>query len=115
LPRLIRPRAGLQRIAGRPSFAYSTNYLVDVDNAIIVDVEAITAIRQAEILAAKRMIARSMEHFDLYPERLIGDSAYGSAEMLNWLVNDRGVSNHKGRVSGLASTACSDRLYRVVR
>jgi hypothetical protein len=37
---------------GQPFFAYSTNYLIDVDNAIIVDVEATTAIRQAEVLAA---------------------------------------------------------------
>src|SRR5947208_4392546 len=29
----------------------------DVDNGIIVDVEAITAIRRAEVLAAKRMTA----------------------------------------------------------
>src|SRR5207253_1998409 len=67
---------------GPAFFAYSANYLVDADHAIIVDVEATTAIRQAEILAAKRMIERSLEHFDLYPERLIGDSAYASAEML---------------------------------
>ena len=39
---------------GQAFFAYSTNYLIDVDNAIIVDVEATTAIRQAEVLAAKR-------------------------------------------------------------
>ena len=54
---------------GQAFFAYSTNYLIDVDNAIIVDVEATTAIRQAEVLAAKRMIERSMERFDLYPAR----------------------------------------------
>ena len=65
---------------GQAFFAYSTNYLIDVDNAIIVDVEATTAIRQAEVLAAKRMIERSMKRFDLYPARLMGDSAYGSAE-----------------------------------
>jgi transposase len=79
---------------GPAFFAYSANYLVDADHAIIVDVEATTAIRQAEIVAAKRMIERSLEHFDLYPERLIGDSAYGSAEMLNWLVHDRGIEPH---------------------
>src|SRR5947209_8802546 len=56
---------------GPAFFAYSTNYLIDADNAIIVDVEATTAIRQAEILAAKRMIEHSLEHFDLDPERLI--------------------------------------------
>jgi transposase len=79
---------------GPAFFAYSTNYLIDVDNAIIVDVEATTAIRQAEILAAKRMIERSLGRFDLDPERLIGDTAYGSAEMLNWLVHDRGIEPH---------------------
>jgi hypothetical protein len=40
---------------GPAFFAYSANYLIDAENAIIVDVEATTAIRQAEILAAKRM------------------------------------------------------------
>jgi len=78
---------------GPAFFAYSTNYLIDVDNAIIVDVEATTAIRQAEILAAKRMIERSMERFDLHLARLIGDTAYGS-EMLNWLVHEHGIEPH---------------------
>jgi transposase len=49
---------------GQAFFAYSTNYLIDVDNAIIVDVEATTAIRQAEVLAAKRMIERSAGEVD---------------------------------------------------
>ena len=31
---------------GQAFFAYSTNYLIDVDNGIIVDVEATTAIRR---------------------------------------------------------------------
>src|SRR6202047_3750187 len=55
---------------GPAFFAYSANYLIDVDNAIIVDVEATTAIRQAEVLAAKRMIERSLEAFALDPARL---------------------------------------------
>jgi transposase len=79
---------------GQAFFAYSTNYLIDVDNAIIVDVEATTAIRQAEVLAAKRMIERTMEGFTLYPARLLGDSAYGSAEMLGWLVYEHGIEPH---------------------
>jgi hypothetical protein len=78
---------------GPAFFAYSSNYLIDVDNAIIVDVEATTAIRQAEILAAKRMIERSMKRFDRHPARLIGDTAYGS-EMLNWLVHEHGIEPH---------------------
>ena len=79
---------------GQAFFAYSANYLIDVSNAIIVDVEATTAIRQAEVLAAKRMIERSMERFDLYPAKLMGDSAYGSAEMLGWLVYEHGIEPH---------------------
>jgi transposase len=79
---------------GQAFFAYSANYLVDVDNAIIVDVEATTAIRQAEVLAAKRMIKRTRERFDLYPAKLLGDSAYGSAEMLGWLVYEHGIEPH---------------------
>ena len=79
---------------GQAFFAYSTNYLIDVEHAVIVDVEATTAIRQAEVLAARRMIERSMDRFDLYPARLMGDSAYGSAEMLGWLVHEHGIEPH---------------------
>ena len=79
---------------GPAFFAYSANYLIDTENAIIVDVEATTAIRQAEVLAAKRMVERSLDGFDLYPEKLIGDTAYGNAEMLNWLVDECGIEPH---------------------
>jgi transposase len=79
---------------GPAFFAYSANYLIDTDHAIIVDVEATTAIRQAEVLAAKRMVERSFAGFDLYPARPIGDTAYGTAEMLNWLVNEHGIEPH---------------------
>ena len=79
---------------GQAFFAYCANYLVDVDHGIVVDVEATTAIRQAEVTAAKRMIERTIERFDLYPARLAGDSAYGSAEMLRWLVDEHGIEPH---------------------
>src|ERR1700742_3772535 len=79
---------------GQAFFAYSTNYLIDVDNAILVDVEATTAIRQAELTAARRMVERSLEGFDLYPAKLIGDTAYGTAETLNWLVDEHGIEPH---------------------
>ena len=59
-----------------------------------MDVELTTAIRQAEVTAAKRMIERSRGRFDLYPARLAGDSGYGSAEMLGWLVYDHGIEPH---------------------
>ena len=59
-----------------------------------MDVEPTTAIRQAEVTAAKRMIERSRERFDLYPARLAGDSGYGSAAMLGWLVYEQGIEPH---------------------
>lgn len=79
---------------GQAFFAYSANYLIDLDHGVIVDVEASTAVRQAEVTAAKTMIVRAEERFDLYPERLAGDTAYGSAEMLAWLVNECGIEPH---------------------
>ena len=40
---------------------------------------------------AGRLGERSLERFDLYPSRLLGDSGYGSAEMLGWLVYEHGI------------------------
>ena len=50
--------------------------------------------RQAAVLAARRMIERSMDRFGLYPARLMGDSAHGAAEMRGWLVYDHGIEPH---------------------
>jgi transposase len=97
-PKFISPADPAARWTGANGglafFAYSANYLIDLDNAIIVDVEATTAIRQAEVTAAKRMINRTADRFDLNPARLAGDSGYGSAEMLGWLVNEKGIEPH---------------------
>ena len=37
------------------------------------------------------MIERTRDRFGLYPERLVGDTGYGSAEMLGWLVYELGI------------------------
>ena len=79
---------------GPAFFAYATNYLVDTENAIIVDVEASRAIRTAEVGAARTMIDRTEKRFWLKPRRLAGDSAYGSAPMLAWLVKERQIAPH---------------------
>ncbi len=75
-------------------YAYSDNYLVDLKHAVIVDVEATTAIRQAEVGAARTMLDRTAELFDLTPSRLAADASYGSVEMLGWLVDERGIEPH---------------------
>jgi len=85
---------GTGALKGHAFFAYATNYLIDMDHAVIVDVEASRAIRQAEVGAARTMIERTQDRFGLYLERLAADSAYGSAEMLGWLVHDRGIEPH---------------------
>jgi hypothetical protein len=61
---------------------------------VIVDVEASRSIRQAEVGAARTMIERTEERFGLKPERLVGDTAYGAAPMLNWLVEEKGIAPH---------------------
>ena len=79
---------------GPAFFAYADNYLIDVKFGIIMDVEASRAIRQAEVGAAKTMIERTQECFDIKPERLAADTAYGSAANLNWLVNEKEIAPH---------------------
>jgi transposase len=75
-------------------FAYADNYLVDVKSGIIMDVEASRAIRQAEVGAAKIMIERTEQRFDIKPTRLAADTAYGSGATLNWLVKDKKIAPH---------------------
>lgn len=56
--------------------------VIDTDNAVIVDVEATRAIRQAEVGAARTMISRVADRFGLKPSHLAGDTAYGTSESL---------------------------------
>ena len=79
MPRFVSPSARAARWTrarrGQAFCAYLTSYLVDVEYAIIGDVEATMASRQVEVSAAKRMIERSLERFDLYPSRLSATAA----------------------------------------
>jgi transposase len=89
------PAARYTAAADTPAvYAYSDNYLVDLKNAVIMDVEATTAVRPAEVGAAKTMIDRTAEQFDVTPSRLVADAGYGSAEMVGWLVDERGIEPH---------------------
>jgi len=78
---------------GPAFFAYSDNYLIDTDHGVILDVEATRSIRTAEVGATRTMIARTRERFGLTPDRLAADTAYGSGEMLGWLVG-KGIEPH---------------------
>ncbi len=92
---LTDPGARWTAAPGCPAFfAYSTNYLVDIHAGVIVDVEATSAHRIEENDAAKTMVDRVEERFDLKPEWFIGDTAYGTAAMLNWLVHEKQIEPH---------------------
>jgi len=79
---------------GPAFFAYADNYLVDVKFGIIMDVKATRAIRQAEVGAAKTMIERTEQRFQIKPAYLAADTAYGSADTLNWIVNQKKIAPH---------------------
>ena len=81
-------------LRGPAFFGYADNYLIDVKVGIIMDVEATRAIRQAEVGAAKTMIERTEQRFAIKPERLAGDTAYGSGANLDWLVNEAKIAPH---------------------
>jgi hypothetical protein len=67
-------------------FGYSLNYLIDMENAVILDVEATPTRISKEVDATETMIERVEERFALKPDHLAGDVAYGTGEMLGWLV-----------------------------
>lgn len=70
-------------------FAYGANYLIDLQQAIIVDVEATPARWSAEVAATKTVLERTRECFGLHPQRLAADAAYGSGLMIGWLMRRR--------------------------
>ena len=89
------PQARWTAAPGGPAFyAYSTNYLIDTDAGIIVDVEATPAHRTLEVQSTKTMIERVEGRFTIKVGKLIGDTAYGSAEMLGWMVNEKAIEPH---------------------
>jgi hypothetical protein len=80
--------------AGPAFFAYSTNYLIDLETGIIMDVEATPANRSHEVESTKTMIDRVEQRLCLQPARLVGDTAYGTAAMLGWMVEQKEIATH---------------------
>src|SRR6516225_8696328 len=71
----------------RVQFGYGLNYLVDVEHAVIVDVEATPARTYDEVAATRTMIERTRRCFDLTPRRLAADTAYGTGKFLAFVVS----------------------------
>ena len=76
-----------------PFFAYDANYLIDNKVGIILDAEGTRTNRTVEIGITQTMVERVRHRFDLRPQRLAGDSAYGAVRLLKWLV-DRKITPH---------------------
>ena len=109
---LTDPAARWTAAPGGPAFyAYSTNYLIDLQAGIIVDVEATPAHRTREVDSTRTMVDRVEERFDLKPHRLVGDTAYGTAPMLSWMVEEKRIEPHvpvwdkTGRKDGTLSSS----------
>ncbi|MGB7097277.1 MAG: IS1182 family transposase [Xanthobacteraceae bacterium] len=77
----------------RVQFGYGLNYLIDLENAVIVDVEPTPARTYDEVESTKAMLARTEQRFHLKPKRLAADTAYGTCRFLGWLVGC-GIAPH---------------------
>ena len=73
----------------RVQFGYGLNYLIDIANAVIVDVEPTPARTYDEVESTKTMLERTERCFGLKPKRLAADTAYGTGRFLGWLVGHR--------------------------
>jgi transposase len=87
------PAAAWNTKEGRGKFGYFSNYLVDTDHAVIVDVEATPARIAQEIIATKAMLGRVEQKHGIKPERLAADKAYGTGPFLGWL-SERKIVPH---------------------
>ena len=89
------PQARWTAAPGGPAFfGYSDNVLADVKAGIILDVEATPAYRPDEVDSTKTMIDRVEARFELKPEHLDGNTAYGTASLLGWMVEEKGILPH---------------------
>jgi len=77
----------------RVLFGYGLNYLIDVEHAIIVDVEATPARTYDEVAATRTMLERTRQRFGLSPRRLAADTAYGTGRFLAF-VTEAGIIPH---------------------
>jgi len=77
----------------RVQFGYGLNYLIDLEHAVIIDVEPTPARTYDEVESTKAMLDRTERRFSLKPKRLAADTAYGTGGFLGWLVG-RGIAPH---------------------
>jgi transposase len=91
---LTDPMAQWSGAKGPAEFYYSTNYMIDIENNIIMDVEASPSTHRLEFQTTRTMIERIESNHSICPERLMGDTAYGAAENLAFLVEEKNIEPH---------------------
>jgi transposase len=93
----------------RVQFGYGLNYLIDIEHAVIIDVEATPARTYDEVAATQVMLDRTQKRFNLNPKRPAADTAYGTGKFLGWLVKEKKITPHipvwekSGRQDGVFS------------
>ena len=80
----------------RVQFGYGLNYLIDIANAIIVDVEPTPARTYDEVESTKTMLDRTERRFGLKPKWLAADTDYGTGRFLGWLGWPQDCTAHSG-------------------
>ena len=63
--------------------------------------------RAQEAESTKTMINRVEDRFGVKPKRLIGDTAYGTAAMLNWIVETKQIEPHTPATQESGDAVCA--------
>jgi len=69
----------------RVQFGYGRNYLVDTENAVIVDVEATPARTYDEVESTKTMLERTERRLSLKPKRPLTPLTERVVSLVGWL------------------------------
>src|SRR5215472_2647008 len=78
----------------RVQFGYGLNYLIDVENAVIVDVEATPARTYDEVAVTQTMLERTDHRFDPKFSSLAAAIASRPAQAAGWLHNIKQTTPH---------------------
>ena len=80
---LTDPEARWTASRGKAQFAYSTNYMLDIQFGVIVDVEASPGNRSDEVACTQTMLDRIESNYSIKPKRLMGDMLTEQARCLS--------------------------------
>src|ERR1700681_2597573 len=91
VPKVISPvdpcSAWTAKANKRVQFGYGLNYLIDIEYAVIVDVEATPARTYDEVKCTEGVITRTERKLGLKPDRVMADTAYGTGKFLRFVVD----------------------------